>query len=165
MNMNQFKDAREIMGVWFQSSLRSARGPARAAGSFLVRHLSQKRRPHKSVTAAASDRCSPSSSCVMTDNNNSSSTGNSDAAAATSEGPGPGDTRQPIEGRKYFPTRRALEWDSLDMYRMYHVVRDRGVGLLWFGCATRLPSCLANSAKLPLAQTDLGRHWNMQNES
>ena len=35
------------------------------------------------------------------------------------------------------------------------------LGWLWFGCTIILPSCPASSAKLPLAQAELGRWWNI----
>ena len=40
-----------------------------------------------------------------------------------------------------------------------------GLGWLWFGCSTILPSCTATAAKFQSAQTELGRQWNTQNPS
>ena len=78
--------------VWFQS-YRSAKGPARAAGSFLVRHLSQKRRPHKSLQET---------NVAMDNNNSSSSDAASSSAAAASDAAAPADKR--IEGRRFTPS-------------------------------------------------------------
>ena len=40
-----------------------------------------------------------------------------------------------------------------------------GLGWLWFGGSTMLPSCTATSAKFQSAQAELGRQWNTQNPS
>ena len=43
--------------------------------------------------------------------------------------------------------------------------RRPGLSWIWFGCSIILPSCLAASAKFPLAQSESGRQWSTQNPS
>ena len=96
--------------VWFQS-YRSAKGPARAAGSFLVRHLSQKRRPHKSLQETG----------VTMDNNNSSS---SDAASPSAAAAAASEADKRIEGRRFIASSSwAAGFFNMEVFRWwFHVV-------------------------------------------
>ena len=56
-------------------------------------------------------------------------------------------------------------------FRMQSIIQGdssplrRGLGWLWFGCSTILPSCTAPSARFPSAPAELGRRWNSLNKS
>ena len=49
------------------------------------------------------------------------------------------------------------------LYKVIHLLWD--LGWLWFGCSTTLPTRTATSAKFLSTLGELGRQWNVQNQS